>query len=466
MNLKQTTIKKPITISGVGLHTGVQVNMTILPAAEGHWYKFQRVDLPGQPIIEADVDNVTDLSRGTTLEKNGAKVHTVEHVLSALVGLEIDNVLIQMDAAETPLMDGSALPFVEALIAAGIEEQQADREYFTITQNIMYADVERGVEMIAMPLDDYRMTVMVDYNSPVLGSQHATLTRLKDFKKEIAPCRTFCFLHELEMLLQNDLIKGGDLNNAIVIVDRVVEESELEKLAKLFNKPKVEVRQEGILNNVELRFQNEPARHKLLDLVGDLALIGMPIKAQVMAARPGHAANVAFAKKIKALIKKSKKNNGVPVYDPNVKPIYDTVAVMKMLPHKHPFLMVDKIIDIGPNHVVGIKNITHDEYFFAGHFPTEPIFPGVLQLEAMAQVGGVLVLSQVPDPENYTTYFLKIDGARFKDKVVPGDTLILKLELTQPVRRGICLMKGTAYVGDKIVSEAEMMAQVAKTKNI
>lgn len=464
MNLKQTTIKKPVTFSGVGLHTGLPVNMTILPAPEGHWYKFQRVDLPGQPIVEADVDNVTDLSRGTTLEKNGARINTVEHVLAALVGLEIDNVLIQLDSSELPIADGSATPFVEALQAAGIQEQNADREYFSVPQNIHYADSERGVEMIAMPLDDYRMTVMVDYNSPVLGSQHATLTQLKDFKKEIAPCRTFCFLHELEMLLENNLIKGGDLNNAIVIVDRMVEDGELDHLSKLFNKPKVEVRKEGILNNVELRFQNEPARHKLLDLVGDLALIGMPIKAQIMAARPGHAANVAFAKKIKAQIKKSKKGNGAPAYDPNIKPIYDTVAIMKMLPHKHPFLMVDKIIDIGPNHIVGIKNITHDQYFFAGHFPTEPVFPGVLQLEAMAQAGGVLVLSQVTDPENYNTYFLKIDNARFKDKVVPGDTLVLKLELTQPVRRGICLMKGTAYVGDKIVSEAEMMAQVAKSK--
>lgn len=464
MNIKQSTIKKAITISGVGLHTGVNVNMTLLPAPEGHWYKFQRMDLPGQPIIEADVDLVTDLDRGTTLEKNGAKVNTVEHILSALVGLEIDNVLIQLDASETPIMDGSAMPFVEAILAAGIEMQQADREYFSITQNINYADVERGVEMIAMPLDDYRMTVMVDYNSPVLGSQHATLTNLKDFKKEIASCRTFCFLHELEMLVKHDLIKGGDLSNAIVIVDRVVEDSELDNLAKLFNKPKIEVRKEGILNNVELRFQNEPARHKLLDLLGDLALIGMPIKAQVMAARPGHAANVAFAKKIKALIKKSKKSSGVPFYDPNIKPVYDTVDIMKMLPHKHPFLMVDKIIDIGPTHITGIKNITHDQYFFAGHFPDEPIFPGVLQLEAMAQAGGVLVLSQVPDPENYKTYFLKIDNARFKDKVVPGDTLILKLELTQPVRRGICLMKGVAYVGDRIVSEAEMMASVAKAK--
>ncbi|MSQ79252.1 MAG: bifunctional UDP-3-O-[3-hydroxymyristoyl] N-acetylglucosamine deacetylase/3-hydroxyacyl-ACP dehydratase [Flavobacteriaceae bacterium] len=462
MNLKQSTIKKAVTISGVGLHTGVDVNMTICPAAENHGYKFQRTDLEGQPIIEADVDYVTDLSRGTTLEKKGAKVATVEHILAALVGLEIDNVMIQLDAAETPIMDGSAQPFVDALLSAGIQEQKAEREYFVIPQNIHYAELERGVEMVAMPVDDYRLTVMVDYNSPVLGSQHASLTDIKEFKKEIAGCRTFCFLHELEALVKDNLIKGGDLNNAIVIVDRVVEDNELDYLAKLFNKPKVEVRKEGVLNNVELHFQNEPARHKLLDLIGDLALVGMPLKGQIMAARPGHAANVAFAKKIKALIKKIKSKKGIPKYDPSAKPLYDTPAVLKMLPHRHPFLMVDKIMSIEGNVVIGIKNITHDQYFFAGHFPGEPLFPAVLQLEAMAQAGGILILSQVPDPENYITYFMKIDNAKFKDKVVPGDTLVMKLELTEPVRRGICLMKGEAYVGEKLVSEAEMMAMVVK----
>ncbi|MFN0176525.1 MAG: bifunctional UDP-3-O-[3-hydroxymyristoyl] N-acetylglucosamine deacetylase/3-hydroxyacyl-ACP dehydratase, partial [Saprospiraceae bacterium] len=364
MNLKQSTIKKTVSISGVGLHTGLQVTLTFCPAAENHGYKFQRIDLENQPIIEADVDYVTDLSRGTTLEKKGAKVCTVEHVLAALVGLQIDNVLIQLDAAETPIADGSSAPFVDLLLSAGIQEQEAEREYFVIPQNIQYAEPDRGVEMIAMPVDDYRLTVMVDYNSPVLGSQHASLTSLKDFSKEIAACRTFCFLHELEALVKNNLIKGGDLNNAIVIVDRAVEDHELDHLASLFNKPKVEVRKEGILNNVELRFQNEPARHKLLDLIGDLALVGMPLKGQIMAARPGHAANVAFAKKIKALIKKTKAKKGVPTYDPNVKPKYDTPAILKMLPHRHPFLMVDKIMSVEGNVVIGIKNISHDQYFF------------------------------------------------------------------------------------------------------
>lgn len=465
MNLKQTTLKSPVTLSGVGLHTGKEVTMTFRPAPEGHGYKFQRIDLPGSPIVDADVDYVTDTSRGTTLEHNGAMVCTVEHTLAALVGLEIDNVLIELNAPEPPIMDGSSMPFLVELEKAGIEVQEAEREYFSLQTNVHYVDPTNHVEMVAMPSDDYRLTVMVDYNSPVLGSQHAGINQISEFKKEIASARTFCFLHELEMLLQHGLIKGGDLNNAIVVVDKAVSKEELDGLAKLFKRPTIDVAREGILNNVELRQQNEPARHKLLDIVGDLALIGMPIKGHVMAARPGHAANVAFAKKIKALIKKEKAKKNIPYYNPNDKPVYDVNQVQQLLPHRSPFLLVDKVIELVPNkHVVGVKNVTMNEPFFVGHFPGEPVMPGVLQIEAMAQTGGILILSGVPDPENYITYFMKIENARFKDKVVPGDTLIFRCDLIAPVRRGICQMKGTGFVGDRIVVEAELMAQIVKVK--
>ena len=466
INPKQTTLSDKISFKGVGLHTGSPATITICPAPENHGYKFQRMDVEGQPIIEADCDLVTDTSRGTTIEKDGISISTIEHVLASLVGSEVDNALIQIDGPEMPILDGSSIEFIEGIKKIGSIEQDADREYFEIPHNIHYVDEDNSVEIIAMPVDDYRLTVMVDYNSPVLGTQHASLTHITDFAKEIAPCRTFCFLHELEYLLDNNLIKGGDLNNAIVVVDKPVEQNELDRLAEVFQKDKVEVKKDGILNNLELRFSNEPARHKLLDMVGDLALIGMPIKGQIMAARPGHASNVAFAKKVKQAIKKEqrRKLEGRPNYNPNEKPIHSTKDIIQMLPHAHPFLLVDKIIEIGDNHVVGVKNITYDQPFFNGHFPGDPIMPGVLQIEAMAQTGGILVLSTVDDPENYGTYFLKIDNTRFKDKVVPGDTLIMKLELTEPVRRGICIMKGRAWVGEKLVCESELMAQVVKIK--
>jgi UDP-3-O-[3-hydroxymyristoyl] N-acetylglucosamine deacetylase/3-hydroxyacyl-[acyl-carrier-protein] dehydratase len=449
--MKQTTIKKPVNVEGVGLHTGQNVSMTFMPAPENYGIKFQRVDLPGQPIIDADVDNVVDTSRGTTIEQNGGRVATVEHVMASLAGLEIDNCLVQINGGETPIMDGSSRYFIKALKDAGVVEQDAEREYFTIPQNVFYTESDRSVEMIAMPLDDYRLTVMVDYNSPVLGSQHASITSLKEFESEVSSCRTFCFLHELELLYNNGLIQGGDLNNAIVIVDRVIEDHELEHLAKMFNKPKVEVKKEGILNNVDLRFHNEPARHKLLDLIGDLALIGTPIKAQIMAARPGHAANVAFGKKIKALIKKTRSAVKVPRYDPNKPALYNADQIEKMLPHRYPFLMVDKILEVGENHVIALKNVTINEPFFQGHFPSNPVMPGVLIIEAMAQSGGILVLSKVEDPENYNTYFMKIDNAKFKDKVLPGDTLVFRLDLIAPIRRGVCVMKGSALDRKSVV---------------
>jgi UDP-3-O-[3-hydroxymyristoyl] N-acetylglucosamine deacetylase / 3-hydroxyacyl-[acyl-carrier-protein] dehydratase len=457
----QHTLKSEFQVQGVGLHTGLDAIMTVKPAAAGHGIKFQRVDLPDQPTIKADVDYVVDTSRGTTLELNGARVATVEHILSALTGMGVDNVLIQLSAEEIPIMDGSAIEFVKAIEKVGIEEQNAKKIYFSIDTNISYVDEEKNVEMVATPSTDYKVTTMIDFNSNVLGTQHAYFKGISNYKKEIAPCRTFCFLHEIEYLHSNNLIKGGDLDNAIVVVDRVLEKDELEKLAKMFNKPNIEVVNEGILNNLKLHFPNEPARHKLLDIIGDLTLVGYPIKANIIAYRPGHKANVELARQIKKYIKKNKSMLDVPMYDPTVPAIYDINYISQLLPHRYPFLLVDKIIELSDNHVVGIKNITFNEPCFMGHFPDNPIFPAVLQLEALAQTGGVLVLNNQGGPEKkFDTYFLKIDNARFKQKVLPGDTVILKMELTQPIRRGICEMRGTAYVGNKLVCEADLMAQI------
>ncbi|HYK76484.1 MAG TPA: bifunctional UDP-3-O-[3-hydroxymyristoyl] N-acetylglucosamine deacetylase/3-hydroxyacyl-ACP dehydratase [Daejeonella sp.] len=465
MDVKQRTIKSEISVSGTGLHTGQPVTMTFKPAPENHGYKFKRVDLPGAPVIDADVDNVTDTSRGTTLTQNGASVNTVEHVLASLVGLEIDNVMMELTGPEIPIMDGSSLTFIDALEEAGFQEQEADREYYHIPYNIHYSEADRKVEMVAMPLDDYRFTCMIDYNSPVLGSQHAAISTIGEFKKEIASSRTFCFLHELEMLLAHNLIKGGDLNNAIVVVDKNVSSEELKHLAVLFNRDDIDVAREGILNNIELRHQNEPARHKLLDMIGDLALVGVPLRGHIMAARPGHAANIAFAKKIKAQIKKERSKKHVQVYNPNATPVYDTVQVMSILPHRPPMLMVDKILELTQQHVVGVKNVTMNEPFFVGHFPDAPVMPGVLQIEAMAQTGGILVLNTVPDPENYLTYLLKIENARFKEKVLPGDTIIFRCDLMGPIRRGIAQMRGVGMVGERIVVEAELMALISRVEN-
>lgn len=462
---KQRTLKSPVKLQGIGLHTGQLVNLEICPAPDNHGYKFQRVDLDGQPTIKADVDLVVATDRGTTLEQNGARVYTTEHILAALYGCEVDNALIKLDAPEVPIMDGSSLLFVNAFEAVGYEEQEAERNYFVLTENIPWEDPEKGTEFLAIPDENYRITVMVDYNSPVLGTQHASMYNLGDFKTEIAKCRTFVFLRELEYLASNNLIKGGDLDNAIVLVERKdIQQEELDRLAKLLGKEdlKISIDGIGVLNSTKLQYENEPARHKLLDIVGDLALIGRPIKAHILAARPGHAGNVKFAKILKEQIKKQE-NQG-RYFDLTKEPLYTVVDIEGMLPHRYPFLMVDKIMEIHENSIIGVKNITMNEPIFTGHFPGNPVFPGVLQIEAMAQVGGIFALSKVEEPHLYSTYFMKIDKVKFKQKIMPGDTVVFELTLLSPIRRGLVEMGGKAFVNGKIVAEAEMLAQVIKDK--
>ncbi len=465
MSVKQKTLKESVTISGAGLHTGKEVTLTLHPAPENHGFKFRRIDLPEKPIIEADADLVVDTSRGTSIERNGVRVSTIEHVLAALTGMDLDNILIDLNCPETPILDGSSRFYVEAISETGIVEQNADRDYFVVEEVIRYYDELKDAELLLIPDNDYKLSVMIDYNTKVLSTQNAHLLNLKDFASEISNCRTFVFLHELEYLIQHNLIKGGDLSNAIVFVNRLISKEELDRLATFFNKPHVEVLQEGIINNLELHFNNEPARHKLLDVIGDLTLAGMRIKGHVIASKPGHSSNTHFAKMIKHHFQSRKLQSQSPKYDPNTAPLYDINEIKRLLPHRPPFLLVDKILRMNEKEVVGLKNVSMNEGFFVGHFPEEPVMPGVLILEAMAQTGGILVLSSVPDPENYITYFLKIDNVKFRQKVVPGDTLIFQLELITPVRRGICHMRGTAYVGNKITTEAELMAQIVKKQN-
>lgn len=461
--VKQRTIAKEVSLTGVGLHTGEKVTIKFIPASENHGYVFKRVDIDGTPTIAANALNVVNTQRGTNLEKNGVKVQTPEHVLAALVGLEIDNILIELNAPELPIMDGSSKFFVEALEKAGIEDQDAERQEYIITEVISFKDDKTGSEITIIPSDEYQITTMVDFGTKVLGTQNATLENLTDFKKEIADARTFSFLHELETLLDHGLIKGGDLNNAIIYVDKEISQDTMKNLKKAFNKEKLSVKPNGILDNLTLHHPNEAARHKLLDVVGDLALIGTRIRGKIIANKPGHYVNTEFAKKLAEIIKKETRNS-VPKFDLSKPPLMDIHQIMAMLPHRPPFLLIDRIIELSDKHVVGMKNVTMNEPFFVGHFPGAPVMPGVLQIEAMAQTGGILVLSTVPDPENYLTIFMKIDKVKFRQNVLPGDTLIFSCTLITPIRRGICHMQAYAYANDKLVCEAELMAQIIKRK--
>ncbi|MBK7173060.1 MAG: bifunctional UDP-3-O-[3-hydroxymyristoyl] N-acetylglucosamine deacetylase/3-hydroxyacyl-ACP dehydratase [Bacteroidales bacterium] len=462
MSDKQRTITRAVSVSGAGLHSGKEATVTFKPAPENHGIKFCRVDIENKPIVDAIADYVVDTARGTTIQHQGVRLATIEHTLAAVAGLSIDNVLIEVDSEEMPIMDGSARFFVEALEDAGIVEQNADRIYFEIRSTLSYTDPKRKSELILVPEDTFRLSVMIDFETRVLGTQYASIAHIDDFKTEIANCRTFVFLHELEYLINNNLIKGGDVSNAIVFVDRLLSDTELNNLARHFNKPEVTVMKEGILNNLELHYHNEPARHKLLDVIGDLSLIGVPIKGHIIATRPGHEVNTNFAKLIRQHIKEAQTQPNIDIMKP---PVFDINDIKRLLPHRPPFLLIDKILELSEKHVVGLKNVTMNEAYFVGHFPDEPVMPGVLQVEAMAQTGGIFALSSVPDPENYITYFMKMEDVRFRQKVVPGDTLVFVLELITPFRRGICHMRGTAYVGNKIVTEAELMAQIVRKKN-
>lgn len=462
--MKQHTLSTEITLTGKGLHTGKDVTLTLKPAPINTGFVFVRVDLEGAPHIEADANYVTNTERGTVLEKKGVRIQTCEHVLASLVGMNLDNVFIELNASEPPIMDGSAKFFVEAIEKAGVVAQDAERDEYIVREVISYVNEETGSEITIIPSEEYQVTTMVDFGTKILGTQNAYMNSIKEFPKDIASARTFSFLHELEALLDHGLIKGGDLNNAIIYVDKDISPETMDKLKKIFNKDKVAVNPNGILDNITLHYSNEAARHKLLDVIGDLALVGTHIRGKVIANKPGHFTNTQFAKKLSKIIANEKKND-IPKIDINQKPLLDTVQIMNLLPHRPPMLLVDKVFELTDKHVIATKNVTMNEPFFVGHFPGAPIMPGVLQIEAMAQAGGVLILSTVPDPENYLTFFMKIDNVKFKVPVMPGDTLIFKLELLTPIRRGICHMQAYAYANGRLVTEGELMAKIVKRDN-
>lgn len=460
--MNQQTLNGEFTLSGKGLHTGLEITARFLPAPEGHGYKFKRVDLEDQPVIDAVAENVVDTNRGTVIAKGDARVSTIEHSMSALYAAGVDNVLIEVNAPEMPILDGSAAPYCKAIAAVGLAQQKADKEFYYVKNRMEVKDPESGSTILVLPDEDFSVDVKIDFRSPVLNNQFATLEHIDDYASEVADSRTFVFVREIEPLVKNNLIKGGDLENAIVIYDTAMEQADLDRLADLMSVPHKDSVQLGYLQERELSHENEPARHKLLDLIGDIALIGRPLKGRVIATRPGHSINTQLSKKIRKEIKRQEVQ--APIYDPNKAPLMDNNRIRELLPHRYPFQLVDKVIEKGTNYIVGVKNITANEPFFQGHFPQEPVLPGVLQIEAMAQTGGLLVLSGLDEPERYSTYFMKIDNVKFRQKVVPGDTLLFHVSFMTELRRGCAYMKGYAFVGDKIVTECEFMAQIIKNK--
>ncbi|MDE5821736.1 MAG: bifunctional UDP-3-O-[3-hydroxymyristoyl] N-acetylglucosamine deacetylase/3-hydroxyacyl-ACP dehydratase [Paramuribaculum sp.] len=460
--MKQITLAAPFTVSGKGLHTGKDITAEFTPAPVNHGYKFQRTDLDGEPVVDALAENVQSTTRGTVIAKGDVSISTIEHAMAALYAAGIDNCLIKINGPEMPILDGSAKEFCEKINAVGTEEQNADKDFYIVKQKIEVRDPETGASIVVLPDTDFSVDVMIDFKSPVLSNQFASLEKIEDFASEIAASRTFVFVREIEPLVKNNLIKGGDLDNAVVIYDSPMEQTELDRLADLMGVQRKNVSEFGFIQEKPLVADNEPARHKLMDVMGDLALIGRPLKGKVLATRPGHSINTTFAKKIRKEIKRQ--DVQAPVYDPNKEPIMDNNRIRELLPHRYPMLLIDKVIEMGSNYIVGVKNITANEPFFPGHFPQEPVLPGVLQIEAMAQTGGLLVLSTVDEPERYSTYFMKIDNVKFRHKVVPGDTLIFHISFMTELRRGCAVMKGYAFVGEKIVSECEFMAQIIKNK--